>query len=165
MTNTDDDLSDMQRQFLAALPATTNELAAELEVKPTTVRYHREELDDKGVRLMKDGRSGRWTLAGHQEFTVEDTRLPDAPTLSPLTSVMLGFLTIVSPLWFVWVLELLITTSELTDSTLTFFVWAVPPLATYHLLMYLLFLINWSVGVWLIATAFFRSLAEKQTTS
>jgi len=60
----------------------------------------------------------------------------------------------------VWVLELLITTSELTDSTLTFFIWQIPSLATYHLLMYLLFAINWSVGTWLIATAFFRSLDD-----
>jgi len=163
MTNTDDGLSDVQRRFLAALPATTTELASELGVKPTTIRYHREELDDKGIRLLKDNRTGRWTLAGHHEFTVEDSRLPDAPTLTPLTSVALGFLTIVSPLWFVWVLELLITTSELTDSTLTFFIWQIPPLATYHLLMYLLFLINWSVGTWLIATAFFRSLSDKRS--
>jgi len=26
--------------------------------------------------------------------------------------------------------------------------------------MYLLFIINWSVGTWLIATAFFRSLED-----
>jgi hypothetical protein len=55
-------------------------------------------------------------------------------------------------------LELLITTSELTDSGLVFFVWSIPPLATYHALMYLLFVVNWGVGVWLIATAFFRQL-------
>jgi len=29
--------------------------------------------------------------------------------------------------------------------------------------MYLLFLINWSVGTWLIATAFFRSLSDKRS--
>jgi len=158
---TDDDISDQQEQLLAALPATSNELAAELEIKATTVRYHLEQLDEKGVRLFKDNRTGRWTLAGHQEFVVQDSRLPDAPTLSPLASVGLGFLTIVSPLWYVWVLELLITTGELTDSTLTFFVWQVPPLASYHSMMYLLFLVNWTVGTWLIATAFFRSLSGK----
>jgi len=92
MTNTDDDLSDMQQRFLAALPATTNELASELGVKPTTIRYHRDELDDKGVRLLKDNRTGRWTLAGHQEFAI-----------------------------------------------------------------------NWTVGTWLIATAFFRSLSDKRS--
>lgn len=152
------DLSETQRQFLAYLPATRNELAEHLGLAPTTVSYHRKQLDEKGVRLVRDNHTNRWMLAGYQEFTVSDSRLPDAPRLSSLQSVALGFLTIVSPLFFVWILELLITTSELTDSGLVFFIWSIPPLATYHGLMYLLFVVNWGVGVWLIATAFFRQL-------
>jgi hypothetical protein len=58
----------------------------------------------------------------------------------------------------VWHLELLVSTSELTDSTLTFIVYKVPPLAVYHGLMYLTFIVNWGVGGWLVATAFSRSL-------
>lgn len=66
----------------------------------------------------------------------------------------IGFLLIVSCLWFVWILELLITTSELTDTRLVFFVWNISPLAAYHLLMYVLFLANWIAGSYLLATSF-----------
>jgi biotin operon repressor len=151
-------LSEAQRRFLAYLPADRNELAEELDIAPTTVSYHRKELDKKGVRLVRDGHTGRWMLAGYQEFNVSDSRLPDAPRLSSLQSICFGFLINVTPLVFVWVLELLITTSELTDTSLVLFIWNIPPLATYHGLMYLLFATNWTVGTWLIATAFFRQL-------
>jgi biotin operon repressor len=151
-------LSEAQRRFLAYLPADRNELAEELDIAPTTVSYHRKELDKKGVRLVRDGHTGRWMLAGYQEFNISDSRLPDAPRLSSLQSIALGFLTVLSPQWFIWVLELLVNTRELTDTSLVFFIWSIPPLATYHALMYLLFIVNWSVGTWLIATAFFRQL-------
>lgn len=152
------ELSDVQKQLLADLPATTSELASALHIQPTTVRYHLNELDSKGVRLIKDNHTSRWMLAGYQYLTVSDSRLPDPPSLSTLQSICLGFLLIVSPLWFVWVFELLVQTAELTDATLTFFIYDIPPLATYHGLMYLLFAVNWTAGTYLIATAFFRSL-------
>jgi hypothetical protein len=151
-------LSQQQRRFLGHLPATRNELARELDVDPTTISYHRRELDEKGVRLIRDNHTNQWMLAGYQEFKISDSRLPDAPRLSSLQSIILGFLLVVSPLWFVWVLELLVTTTDLSEPVLTFLVWKIPSLATYHLLMYLLFAVNWTVGVWLIATAFFRQL-------
>jgi len=157
--NDDDvlDLSDTQKQLLAELPATINELSSALSIAPTTVRYHLNELDAKGVRLIKDNHTSRLTLAGYHHLTVSDSRLPDPPSLSTVQSISLGFLLIVSPLWFVWILELLVQTSELTDATLTFFIYQIPPLATYHGLMYLLFAVCWIAGTYLIATAFFRS--------
>jgi hypothetical protein len=151
-------LSEAQRRFLAYLPADRNELAEELDIAPTTVSYHRKELDKKGVRLIRDGHTGRWMLAGYQEFNISDSRLPDAPRLSSIQSICFGFLLITSPLFFVWVLEILITTVDLREPVLTFFIWDISSLATYHALMYLLFVVNWGVGTWLIATAFFRQL-------
>lgn len=151
------DLSDMQTRLLAELPATVKELSSALDIKPTTVRYHLNELDEKGVRLLKDNHTNRLVLAGYQHLVVSDNRLPDPPSVSTVQSICLGFLLIVAPLWFVWVLELLVQTSELTDATLTFFVYQIPPLATYHGLMYLLFSVCWIAGAYFIATSFFRS--------
>jgi|APHM01.1.fsa_nt_gi hypothetical protein len=85
-------LSQQQRRFLGHLPATRNELARELDVDPTTISYHRRELDEKGVRLIRDNHTNQWMFAGYQEFKISDSRLPDAPRLSSLQSIVLGFL-------------------------------------------------------------------------
>jgi hypothetical protein len=56
---------------------------------------------------------------------------------------VLGILLAVTPVTFVWTTELLITTSELTDTELTFFIWGFPPLVAYHTTMYVMFFVSW----------------------
>lgn len=151
-------LSSEQRQLIAKMPATTRELADTLDIKPSTVAYHRKQLDKKGVRLVQDQHTRDWMLAGYQAFTIDDSRLPEIPAISPIKRVGIGLVTIIVPICFVWMLELLITTAELTDTILTFFIYPVPALAVYHGVMYALFISNWLVGAWIIATAFHRRI-------
>lgn len=64
-----------------------------------------------------------------------------------------GVLQIVLPVWFVWMLELAVQTSEIRDTTYTFVVWSADPILTYHLLMYMLFIVSWVTGIWIITSA------------
>jgi len=56
---------------------------------------------------------------------------------------ILGILLALAPVIFVWTMELLVTSEELTDSGLVFFIWEIPPLAAYHATMYVMFLVSW----------------------
>jgi hypothetical protein len=152
----------MQKKLIANLPATRSELASALDIDETTVSHHKGKIDEKGIRFVRDERSGQLALAGHQDLVV-DSGIPNPPILSAWQSIGLGLLLILVPVFYVWHLELLVSTSELTDTTLTFIVFRVPPLAVYHLLMYAMFILNWLAGAWLIATAFSRSLEQTNT--
>jgi|APHM01.1.fsa_nt_gi hypothetical protein len=154
-------LTPMQKKLLAQLPATRSELASALDIDETTVSHHKSKIDEKGIRFVRDERTGKLALAGHQDLVV-DSGIPNPPILSAWQSIGLGLLLILCPVFFVWHAELLVSTAELTDSTLTFIVYKVPPLAVYHLLMYLTFIVNWVVGGWLVATAFSRSLESNE---
>jgi len=62
MTDTPD-LSARQREFLAALPASTSALAESMGIAETTVEGHRNNIRDKGIDLRYDEDANQWYLA------------------------------------------------------------------------------------------------------
>jgi len=70
-----------------------------------------------------------------------------------LLQALLGIAVIITPLIFVWTMELAVTTSEIADVELTFYVWIIPTLAAYHSTMYALFAASWIGGGWIIYDA------------
>lgn len=79
--------------------------------------------------------------------------IPDPLKDGKVVKVVGGALLLLAPVWFVWQLELLVQTDDLREPELTFFVWEISSLAVYHGLMYLLFIVTWIAGTWVIYTA------------
>lgn len=63
---------------------------------------------------------------------------------------LLAMLLAVTPVIFVWTTELLVTSEDLTDTGVVFFIWDIPPLAAYHATMYVMFLVSW-IGAFTIS--------------
>lgn len=60
---TDLDLTQRQQQFLSLLPASTPELASQMDVAETTIEGYRERIREKGVDLTFDRDANQWFIA------------------------------------------------------------------------------------------------------
>lgn len=56
---------------------------------------------------------------------------------------VLAILLSISPVIFVWNMELAVEAEEITDMYYIFYIWEIRPLVVYHMSMYLMFLVCW----------------------
>jgi len=84
MDDTTPEFSDRQREFLNALPATSQEIADGMGISKRGVRDHREKVEEKGVDLDYDETTHIWSRAD-DSGDQEDTTLPEEPDPSDLT--------------------------------------------------------------------------------
>jgi len=81
MSEDGDGLTERQRAFLDALPATTGELADAIGVTKSTTAHYRKELRKNGYGLTQDDETGVWTVDGRDEPDEQDDAGNDLPKL------------------------------------------------------------------------------------
>jgi hypothetical protein len=71
MTDTPD-LTDRQREFVSLLPASTAEIAAEMDIAETTVEGYRDRIREKGIDLTFDRDANQWFIADERSIQLRN---------------------------------------------------------------------------------------------